>query len=137
MSFTSFSQLFRSSGERKSASSPHRRKKYSSGWAYLLSSLNLAMNAFIRLRKPVIESFFHIVCFHNLPFIELYIACPWVGILISCAFPSSFSDDCCKACREKIRSCVSKRKIFSQATKPLQGRPCAIIRKNNYLCCKK
>ena len=91
----------------------------------------------IRHRKPVIEPFFHIVRFHNLPFIELYMACPWVGILISCAFPSSFSDDCCKACREKIRSCASKRKIFSQATKPLQGPPCAIIRKNNYLCCKK
>jgi formiminoglutamase len=29
-------------------------------------------------------------------------ACPWVGILISCAFPSLFSDDCCKACREKM-----------------------------------
>lgn len=91
----------------------------------------------IRHRKPVIEPFFHIIRFHNLPFIELYMACPWIGILISCAFSSSFSDDCCKACREKIRSCASKRKIFSQATKPLQGPPCAIIRKNNYLCCKK
>ena len=186
MSFTSFSPLFKSSGERKSASSPQRRKKDSAGWGIFAFLPDLCQERFlvasdeirvivrylfsgsqdllsdkevsiveiiliqwsisahnipqpvIRPREPLIEPFFYLVFFHITSFFRVRHRRPRVaGILISCAPVSLFSDDCGKACREKIRSCGKQEEDFFTSNQPLQGAALRNHPGNNFLCGKK